>query len=321
MSRYQWPAVPHSPDDAKGRQAYRNRLLPTADVRNADGTIDPPRATAPPTLAPPPPVRSSSRPRGGVVPLDAPVGATDVWLPIGPSVVLEGMASGRPTVSGRVRDIRVEPTRGQRVYAAAAGGGVWRSFDRGVSWEALDAFVVSPNRTTLTPIGSALAVGALYVRFGAAVNGGDDLVFMGTGEATSALTNTFRVDGNPGGALTGVGIFVWKAATATVPKAHWELDPGSEPLRGGFVRSSPAPSMRHMSSPRPTMASITSRSGKDGRSSPPRRPRSPTLPSPASTRRTSRSGRRRSQVCGWHRRRCRSGPLDLHSPTLNCRTP
>ena len=58
------------------------------------------------------------------------------WIPVGPSGVRRGEATHQPAVSGRVRALVVkETTSGSiRVYAGCAGGGVWRSDDRGRSW-------------------------------------------------------------------------------------------------------------------------------------------------------------------------------------------
>ncbi len=42
----------------------------------------------------------------------------------------------RPT-SGRVNQIAVDPTNGQRMFLASAGGGVWRTLNGGVTWKAV----------------------------------------------------------------------------------------------------------------------------------------------------------------------------------------
>ena len=239
MARYDWPASPVSTDDAPGREAHNARFLPSANVRNSDASFDVPRAPAPDVAPLAAPAVVPAR-RRGVRPLDAPIGdalagATNLWLPIGPSVVTNGQASGNPTVSGRIRDLRVEPVDGLRVYAAAAGGGVWRSLDAGGSWEPLDGFVVSPNRTTFTPVGSALACGALHVRFGSVADGSADVIVVGTGEPLSSADDRTITGPHPGGHLLGVGILTWPAQTG--PNRDWKVDPGSEALRGGFVRS------------------------------------------------------------------------------------
>ena len=53
------------------------------------------------------------------------------WTPLGPSVVARGQTGNRAAISGRVAGIAIAPG-GQRVYAATANGGVWRSDDGGV---------------------------------------------------------------------------------------------------------------------------------------------------------------------------------------------
>ena len=55
------------------------------------------------------------------------------WTPLGPSIMSQGQAGGRPAVSGRVTGLAVGPD-GLRVYAGAANGGVWFSHDGGETW-------------------------------------------------------------------------------------------------------------------------------------------------------------------------------------------
>ena len=189
MSRYDWPPSQTSDDDPGGRARYVGRFLPAANVRFEDGSL------APPTPAPKQPKRKRPRPKA------PPTGGTNLWLPIGPSTVITGQATGRPMVSGRIRDLAVEPTMGNRIYAASAGGGVWYSKDRGANWIPLEEFVVSPNRSVATPVGSALSCGAIHVIWGALNDGSDDEVFVGTGEPDDTSPG-----GNPGGSLLGVGL-------------------------------------------------------------------------------------------------------------------
>ena len=93
MPRYLWPARPESGDDASARGNFSGAFRPSSDVRNHDGTIDEPRAVEPVA-----PMVIRSRRTRGPAPLDAPVGdpitgATNLWLPVGPSVVMNGQAS------------------------------------------------------------------------------------------------------------------------------------------------------------------------------------------------------------------------------------
>ena len=55
----------------------------------------------------------------------------------------------------------------------------------GDTWRPLDEWVVSPNRDTLTPVGNALACGSIGVVWGAAADGSQDEVWVGTGEANT----------------------------------------------------------------------------------------------------------------------------------------
>jgi hypothetical protein len=208
MARYDWPASAESGDDANARGRYNGRYLPVANVRPADGSEPPP----------PPAARAA---RGRADAKAAPSGGTHLWLPLGPTTVTGGQASGDPRVAGRIREIAVEPTTGDRVYAASASGGVWFSDSRGVSWRPLDAFAVTSNRDTLFPIGNTLACGALHVHWGASADGSGDTVTVGTGEPGGS-------GGTPGGKIAGVGIL---RATGPATGTAWSVE-GPASLRG-----------------------------------------------------------------------------------------
>jgi hypothetical protein len=95
------------------------------------------------------------------------------WLPLGPTVVLEGQTVGGEPVGGRTVGLAVA-AGGQRVYAASACGGVFRSDDGGTSWASMmDAFDIDPTNFA----SSSLACGAI------AIDPADpDRVYVGTGE-------------------------------------------------------------------------------------------------------------------------------------------
>jgi hypothetical protein len=117
-------------------------------------------------------------------PLLAPGGDADLWVPIGPTTVLEGAGGGRPRVTGRVRDVQVSED-GQRAYAATANGGVWYSEDAGESWAPVGGWTVTPSSPPGTPpnittLANVLVCGCLYVRFGNSAS--TDEVVVGTGE-------------------------------------------------------------------------------------------------------------------------------------------
>lgn len=95
------------------------------------------------------------------------------WLPLGPTVVLNGQTVGNQPVGGRVAGIAVA-SDGRIIYAASANGGVFRSDDGATSWRSLmDAFDVDPDNFAST----SLACGAI------AMDPNDtDRVYVGTGE-------------------------------------------------------------------------------------------------------------------------------------------
>ena len=95
------------------------------------------------------------------------------WLPLGPTVVLEGQTVGEQPVGGRVCGLAVTP-EGQILYAASACGGVFRSDDGGTSWRSLmDGFDLDPTNFA----SASLACGAIALD-----PGNPDRVYVGTGE-------------------------------------------------------------------------------------------------------------------------------------------
>jgi hypothetical protein len=96
------------------------------------------------------------------------------WVPVGPSVVLKGQASGNPPVGGRTTGIAVAPG-GIRCYAASADGGLWRSDDGGANWNpTMDGFDLNPISFGTT----SNACGAVAID-----PASPDRVYVGTGEA------------------------------------------------------------------------------------------------------------------------------------------
>jgi hypothetical protein len=202
MTRYDWPASPFRGDDPAVRAAHVARARP-GSTPAAVGPAEPPR-----------------RLTAAVAPRDLPSGPEHLWLPIGPSVTVNGQATGDPNVAGRIRDLQVEPVSGQRVYAASAAGGCWYSPDAGETWRPLDDFATS-DRTKVGDVASALACGSVHVIWGSADDGSADEVWVGTGEPSlKAGRPGGRGWGLPGGKLRGIGFL-----TATGPAAggQWSV--------------------------------------------------------------------------------------------------
>ena len=101
------------------------------------------------------------------------------FYPIGPSALLDGQANTDPTVSGRVTALAIS-NDGQRIYAGAANGGIWRSDNAGMSWRPMmNAIHFAP--TTLQA--DSLAIGAVAID-----PNQPDLVFAGTGEGPGRVS-------------------------------------------------------------------------------------------------------------------------------------
>ncbi|MGC3940157.1 WD40/YVTN/BNR-like repeat-containing protein [Roseobacter sp. EG26] len=132
-----------------------------------------------------------------------------MWMPLGPSIMTNGQATGDPQVAGRVRAIAVSPN-GQRIYVGSANGGVWYSSDSGASWTPLGSasLAASANRSDLS-----LTIGALWVEFGstgAVDDPAKDVVYVGTGEGLPQFSDT------PGSNMGGIGVL---RLNGTLPEA------------------------------------------------------------------------------------------------------
>lgn len=145
--------------------------------------------------------------------------ADRMWMPLGPSIMTNGQATGSPVVSGRARAVKVSPN-GQRVYVGTANGGVWYSSDAGASWSPVGAWglVAATERSDLT-----LTIGEMDVHFGTTGGNDDpdkDVVYVGTGESRPTLGQT------PGGKSAGIGVLRLQGTITAAVAA-----PGSNPWK------------------------------------------------------------------------------------------
>jgi hypothetical protein len=130
------------------------------------------------------------------------------WVPLGPAVVLNGMAATRPPVSGRVAGVAISAD-GQRIYVGSANGGVWRSDDAGRTFYPLmNSFELHPT----TNHADSLSVGAILCD-----PAHPDRVYVGSGE------------GNLSDAYFGVGPIV-----STDGGMSWRLEPAPAAARWFF---------------------------------------------------------------------------------------
>jgi hypothetical protein len=202
MSRYQWPTK------AKGKDRLRQRMEYNA-VTTGTWLPEELKLSVDDDALPPTGIRA------------APSADANLWVPIGPSAVISGMAGSRPRISGRVRDIAVSDD-GNRAYAATANGGIWYSSDAGLTWSPLGNWVPTPTTAPIDRPAQVLACGCLLVTFGVAADGSGDDVYVGTGELIPTL------GGSPGSRLGGVGVLHLESPLSTALAnpfgIHWKRE-------------------------------------------------------------------------------------------------
>jgi hypothetical protein len=199
------------------RETYNQRLAAGVDRAALDEAMN--RVLAEAQAATDQPRRRRSR---GAAPMAFPADAAGRWVPIGPSVVRRGQAMDRPRVTGRIRDLAVDPT-GTRAYAASAMGGVWYTADGGSTWSPVGGW--AERRRVAGGSSNGQATGCLLVSFGATAE--LDVVLVGTGETTPSQAPMGE------GASGGVGVLSDTGpVSAAVAGDPWEADSGLDLMEG-----------------------------------------------------------------------------------------
>ncbi len=138
------------------------------------------------------------------------------WVDIGPAPIslpsnLSGPGAGFGNVSGRVTGLATDPTNAAIIYAATAGGGVWKTVTGGTSWfPTMDNLRGANGGPPLPMFMGAVALAPSNPR----------VVYAGSGEANNS-TDSFY----------GVGVWV-----STNGGGTWALSgPDANALRGSAV--------------------------------------------------------------------------------------
>lgn len=147
------------------------------------------------------------------------------WTELGPKPLAQRLGV-ETEVSGRAKGVAFSRFDPDRIYLAAANGGIWRSDDRGVNWAfTMQTFDLDP----LQPGADSLSCGAIAV-----APQDPDRVYVGTGEATS-------------GRFLGIGPLVSYVGGVSTDgqTAVWQVEPvdsSSPPLAGqGFYQLAVSP--------------------------------------------------------------------------------
>jgi len=127
-----------------------------------------------------------------------------VWLNIGPAPVIGGQIDGPPVanarVTGRIRDIDVDPTDSNHWLIASDGGGVWDARDAGATWTPKTdseitlstgavAFAPSNPNVIYAGVGSNSALGMGILK---STNAGSSWQLLGTSTFSNVAFFSFR---------------------------------------------------------------------------------------------------------------------------------
>ena len=106
------------------------------------------------------------------------------WQPLGPRPITDEYWSGSDLASGRVVSIAPHPTDADIIYIASASGGVWKTVDSGVTWQALTDELPNLNHGCVAL--DKQAPDTVYVGTGEyQTNSGGDGVFKSTDGGSS----------------------------------------------------------------------------------------------------------------------------------------
>jgi uncharacterized protein (TIGR03437 family) len=150
-----------------------------------------------------------------------PAAESDTWVSLGPG----GIVSTRgDAVSGRVTSLAIDPRNSSTVYVAAAGGGVWKTTNRGKRWQPLTDQLPSlaSGAVAVDPFSGDVWYGTGELNFcrdcyyGAGVyrsrDGGATWERVAAETFLSSPTSVIRFDPrNPGSLLIGRSTALWKS--------------------------------------------------------------------------------------------------------------
>jgi hypothetical protein len=114
---------------------------------------------------------------------DLPINPTS-WTALGPAPIANGQDPGNGPVSGRITGLATDPNNANIMYAATAGGGVWKTTDGGQSWSPETDHLFTAAGQPLPEFMGAIAVAPtnsqiIYAGMGEANNNPDG--FYGNG--------------------------------------------------------------------------------------------------------------------------------------------
>jgi hypothetical protein len=120
--------------------------------------------------------------------------STSVWTSLGPTSIVNGQTPGNNPVSGKINGVTSDPTNPNVIFVATAGGGIWKSFNGGTSWNSL-----TDTQSTLFTGSIAVAPSSpnvIYAGTGDSNNGPSSFYGLGVLKSTnSGLSWTLENDG------------------------------------------------------------------------------------------------------------------------------
>ena len=194
------------------------------------------------------------------------------WTALGPAPIVNGVGTGH-AASGRLAGVAASPTDPNTYYVAAAGGGVWKTTNAGVSWvpltdsqpiQAMGAIAVAPSNGNFVYAGTGEANNSGDAQYGMGIlrstdGGASFTLSQGPGNifATSGLTTSkiavdptnanivYAAMGNVGGAKAfrpGAGVYkstdggvTWANLTASIETTDTYSDVEVNPTNPSIV--------------------------------------------------------------------------------------
>lgn len=106
------------------------------------------------------------------------------WFNQGPGSINNGETPGNRPVSGRIVSVATDPTDPNVIYIAAGTGGVWKTKDKGVTWQPLLDNIINS-------LGGSLAAQTMFIGSVAVSTTNPRVIYVGTGGENNGAPDSY----------------------------------------------------------------------------------------------------------------------------------